>query len=94
MDNKPNTIPPSECVMMSLFDYLGRSAGSELGKQVYKSTLNEQGITTINVGTRNVATAKYTGKIMLYPKWYLNKYFAKVLIMTYVTPHKYRSSES
>lgn len=77
MDNKPNTIPPSESMMISLFDYLGKPAGSELGKMVYQSTLDEKGVTTIKVETKDVVTAKYTGKIMLYPKWYLDKYFGK-----------------
>jgi hypothetical protein len=59
--------------MMSLYDYLGRAAGSELGKQVaetavkLKETIKEQ----------DVSNPKYTGKVLLYRREFLDEYFGK-----------------
>tara|TARA_Y100001972_G_scaffold25000_1_gene30356 strand:+ start:317 stop:544 length:228 start_codon:yes stop_codon:yes gene_type:complete len=57
--------------MMSLYDYLGRAAGPDLGKQV--------AIAAAKVGVkheiREVSNSKYTGPIMLYPKSFLDLYF-------------------
>ncbi len=57
--------------MMSLYEYLGRAAGSELGKNVaetavkLKETIKEQ----------NVSNPKYTGKVLLYRREFLDEYF-------------------
>jgi len=56
---------------MSLYDYLGKAAGSELGKNVAlyakaKKTKSE---------TRFVSNPKYTGEVMLYTEEFLNDYF-------------------
>jgi hypothetical protein len=59
--------------MMSLYDYLGRAAGSELGKEVadtavkLKETIKEQ----------DVSNPKYTGKIKLYRREFLDDYFGR-----------------
>ena len=53
--------------MISLYDYLGKAAGSELGKAV--STAAK--LANIKV----TSNSKYTGKIMLYPKEFLVNYF-------------------
>jgi len=59
--------------MMSLYEYLGRAAGSELGKEVaevavkLKETIKEQ----------EVSNPKYTGKVKLYRREFLDEYFGK-----------------
>jgi hypothetical protein len=57
--------------MLSLYDYLGRAAGAELGKQVadyaaFKKT---------KIETRDVSNPRYTGKVMLYEKTFLDEFF-------------------
>jgi hypothetical protein len=59
---------------MSLYDYLGRAAGGELGKVVYKRA-KELNIPT---STTEVKNSKYEGKIILYPKSFLEEYFNTV----------------
>jgi hypothetical protein len=57
--------------MMSLYDYLGHAAGSELGKQVaQKASLSK-----IKCKTKQVKNKKYTGTIMMYPVEFLENYF-------------------
>jgi hypothetical protein len=57
--------------MMSLFEYLGHAAGSELGKEVantavaLRETIHEQ----------DVSNPKYTGKVKLYRREFLDEYF-------------------
>ena len=60
--------------MMSLFDYLGRPAGSELGRRVAAAAAQNK----IKFVTRHVSYAKYTGDIMLYPKSFLDQFFGGV----------------
>lgn len=57
--------------MMSLYDYLGHAAGTSLGKEVFKAAK----IKGIPTGVREVSNAKYVGKIVLYPKSFLDEYF-------------------
>ena len=57
--------------MLSLYDYLGRAAGSELGRQVadyakFKKAKHE---------TRYVSNPKYVGNVMLYEKEFLDEFF-------------------
>ena len=59
--------------MVSLFEYLGRPAGSVLGKKIAL----EASKLGIHMSEREISTPKYTGKIMLYPKSFLNSYFNK-----------------
>jgi hypothetical protein len=56
---------------ISLFDYLGRPAGKELGKQVADYAL----ACLVPHDMRQVVNTKYTGPIMLYPKAFLELYF-------------------
>ena len=58
--------------MLSLFDYLGHAAGSNLGKQVSQATSKQK----IQIEIRQVSNKKYTGPIMLYPKYFLDNYFS------------------
>jgi hypothetical protein len=57
--------------MMSLYDYLGRAAGSELGRQVAEAA----SMSRVKSEMREVSNPKYTGKVMLYPKTFLDLYF-------------------
>lgn len=63
--------PVKEVPMTSLFDYLGRAAGAELGGQVYATAkrLKEA------VESRIVETKNYTGQVMVYRKAFLEEYF-------------------
>jgi hypothetical protein len=62
MDNK----------MMSLYDYLGKAAGPGLGETVYKSSK----VHKVRTGIREVSNPKYSGKVILYPKWFLDQFFS------------------
>ena len=66
MENKNN-------FEMSLYDYLGRPAGKELGGEVAKAAKTQN----IPYKIREVSNPKYKGKICLYPKWFLDQYFNK-----------------
>jgi len=57
--------------MMSLYDYLGHAAGSELGRQVAEAA----SMSRVKSEMREVSNPKYTGKVMLYPKAFLDLYF-------------------
>ena len=57
--------------MISLYDYLGRAAGSDLGKQVATAAAKAG----VKSEIREVSNIKYTGPIMLYPKSFLDLYF-------------------
>ena len=59
---------------MSLYDYLGRPAGSELGQRVAAAAARNR----IKFETRHVSTKTYTGDIMLYPKSFLDQFFSGV----------------
>lgn len=57
--------------LMSLYDYLGRPAGQDLGKHVYLAAERKN----IKVGLREISNPKYKGRVMLYPKSFLDEYF-------------------
>lgn len=57
--------------MKSLFDYLGRAAGPELGKEVYQAAKKAG----VKVEARYIAIKNYTGNVMLYPEGFLDLYF-------------------
>jgi hypothetical protein len=57
--------------MISLYDYLGHAAGSELGKQVADAAARAK----VGFETREVSNPKYAGKVMLYPENFLREYF-------------------
>jgi len=58
-------------IMLSLYDYLGRAAGPELGQQVASAATRKK----IKFGTRYVEQGGYKGDVMLYPKSFLDEYF-------------------
>ena len=61
-------------MIMSLFDYLGRPAGSELGQRVAAAAARNK----VKYETRHVSTRTYTGDVMLYPKNFLDNFFGGV----------------
>lgn len=58
---------------MSLYDFLGHAAGTELGKEVAA----EAKIQDQKILTREVKNKTYTGKVMMYDIDFLTKYFTK-----------------
>jgi len=56
---------------ISLYDYLGKPAGGELGKQVHEAAKQSNQ----PVKSREVSTPNYTGKVMLYTREFLDIYF-------------------
>jgi len=56
---------------LSLYDYLGRAAGNNLGKEV-AAAASKAGI---KLQTREVSNPKYTGTVLLYPRDFLELYF-------------------
>jgi len=62
-----------EVKMMSLYEYLGRAAGSELGKAVAEAAIRNK----IHIDSHEVSNSKYTGKILKYPKTFLDTFFNK-----------------
>ena len=82
---------------VSLYDFLGKAAGQQLGKEVYRAAqLSSQ--PTI---TKHVSNPTYTGKIVMYKPEFLRKYFNGLLntitepIKTTVTePIKTTNNES
>jgi 7-cyano-7-deazaguanine synthase len=60
-----------EIQFISLFDYLGKPAGSELGKKVALEAHSKN----IPYRIKEVHNKIYSGKIMMYPKIFLDKLF-------------------
>ena len=56
---------------VSLYDYRGRPDHDGKGQDIYK-TSKERGVA---YETREVDTPKYKGKVIVYPKWFLDEYF-------------------
>jgi hypothetical protein len=57
----------------SLYEYLGKPAGGELGQQVAR----DAGMDGVKIGTQYVNTLRYQGNILTYPVEWLDKYFNK-----------------
>lgn len=57
--------------MLSLYDYLGKAAGNKLGFEVAQAA-TDAGIKT---EIREISNPKYTGKVTLYPKDFLEFHF-------------------
>ena len=55
----------------SLYEYLGRAAGAELGKKVATAASAQK----IKLATQEVSNPKYTGTILMYPVSFLDEYF-------------------
>ena len=61
--------------MMSLYDYLGRAAGKELGGEVFRTAMALKE----TVEERPISNPKYTGNVHLYRREFLDEYFNKKL---------------
>lgn len=59
--------------MLSLYDYLGKPAGSDLGAAVWQAAKKAG----IKPEQREVTTKNYSGKILVYPESFLNEYFKR-----------------
>lgn len=57
--------------MLSLYDYLGHAAGENLGKQVAEAAAHSK----VRFETKEISNPRYTGKVMMYPKPFLDEYF-------------------
>jgi hypothetical protein len=57
--------------MLSLYEYLGKPAGSELGKSVAIAAMSHGA----HIEERFVETRNYSGKILMYPRQFLDAYF-------------------
>ena len=57
--------------MLSLYDYLGRAAGADLGKEVATQAAKEK----IKFKTKTIKNPYYEGEVMMYPQIFLEKYF-------------------
>jgi len=64
--------------MKSLFEYLGKPAGSELGKQVAEAATKAR----VKIDSHHVETRKYTGQILKYPVEFLDSYFHSTIKLT------------
>ena len=57
--------------MISLYDYLGRAAGPDLGWSVAKYAKQSNA----SIASREVSNPKYTGTVNLYERGFLDIYF-------------------
>jgi hypothetical protein len=57
--------------LISLYDYLGQAAGSELGKKVAQTAVKAKE----NIGRRQITSTRYKGEVLLYRRQFLDEYF-------------------
>lgn len=60
---------------VSLYEYLGRAAGMDLGMEVYKAFKREY--PKEEPPFRPVSNKKYKGGVRLYPREFLDRYFGR-----------------
>lgn len=60
-----------EAGLISLYDYLGYAAGTELGKEVATAATKAKE----KIGKRFVTNTRYKGEVMLYRREFLKEYF-------------------
>ena len=60
---------------LSLYEYLGKAAGPDLGKEVMEAVLSYGDF--VNIGEKMVSTPTYEGVVKTYPKSFLDEYFKK-----------------
>ncbi len=60
-----------ESTYMSLYDYLGKAAGQQLGGEVNKAAVERK----IEFKQRFISNPAYQGNVHLYPVEFLNEYF-------------------
>ena len=61
-----------EAGLVSLYDYLGYAAGTELGKEVATAATKAKE----KIGRRAVNNVRYKGEVMLYRREFLKEYFS------------------
>jgi hypothetical protein len=59
---------------LSLYEFLGHKAGKELGKAVYEYAKK----IGVKVESQQITNPVYTGKVLTYPKPFLEDYFASM----------------
>ena len=69
MENLQEKLP----YMMSLYEYLGRAAGKELGGDVCSTAV----LLKETIEDRPISNPKYTGNVHLYRREFLDEYFNK-----------------
>lgn len=57
--------------MLSLYEFLGKAAGGQLGQQVFAAAKAND----VPYDQQYVSTKTYSGKVMLYPRTFLKEYF-------------------
>jgi len=60
-----------DTIYMSLYDYLGRAAGQQLGAEVSKAAVEKK----IEFKQRFISNPAYHGNVHLYPMEFLEEYF-------------------
>ena len=68
--------------MMSLYEFLGKPAGNDLGKKVYLAARSKGA----SFSQREVSNPKYKGMVMVYPESFLKEYFKTNEETEYDTP--------
>jgi hypothetical protein len=66
---------------LSLYEFLGKAAGEELGKKVAAAAAKAK----LKLETREISNPKYTGKVLLYPKDFLEGFFQEPEPMDSIT---------
>lgn len=61
-----------EAGLISLYDYLGYAAGTQLGKEVAIAATKAKE----TIGRRTVNNVRYKGEVMLYRREFLKEYFS------------------
>lgn len=57
--------------LISLYDYLGYAAGTQLGKEVASAATRAKE----TIGKRTISNTRYKGEVLLYRKEFLKEYF-------------------
>lgn len=60
--------------LISLYDFLGRAAGAELGKKVAEAAARAKQ----PIGKREISNTRYKGVVHLYKKQFLQEYFETI----------------
>ena len=68
--------------MMSLYDYLGKAAGPELGKEVAETAVKLKE----TIEKRYIENTRYKGEILMYRREFLDEYFGKKIYDSEVKP--------
>ena len=63
---------------LSLYDYLGRAAGHQLGAEVNKAAVEKK----IEFKQRHISNPSYSGNVHLYPVEFLDEYFKSPKVST------------